>query len=77
MPMDAMAITNSTATGRSVTWRRVETPKISTCPPNGITVHVVKAAIPVRTGAKLNTHLSVCCGRKSSLTSSFAPSASA
>ncbi len=76
MPIDAIAITNRTATGMSVSWSGVRSPKSVTSGPNGITLKVTNAGTTQMTGASTKTTLSAAFGIRSSLNASFTPSAS-
>ena len=78
MPMDATAITNSTATGMSVSWSGVSMSVngTSTTGPNGMTEKVTKAGITAITGARMKTTLSAAVGMMSSFSASLTPSAS-
>ena len=78
MPIEAIAITNSTATGMSVSCSGVSRSVngTSTTGPNGITEKVTNAGITAITGARRKTTLSAAFGMMSSLSASFTPSAS-
>ena len=76
MPIEAIAITNSTATGISVSCSMVRSPNMLTSGPNGITLKVMKAGITAIRGARTKTTLSAAFGMMSSLNISLAPSAS-
>ena len=78
MPTEAIAITNSTATGMSVSWSGVvmSLNGTSTSGPNGITENVTNAGTTASTGASRKTTLSAALGIRSSLSASFTPSAS-
>src|SRR6478735_12490150 len=75
MPIEAIAITNSTATGMSVSWSGVSSPKKFTVGPNGMTANVTNAGTVAMTGARTKTSLSAAFGVMSSLSASFTPSA--
>ena len=51
MPIDAIASTYSTDTGKSVSCSGVSTPKIETVGPNGITAKAMNAVVAEITGA--------------------------
>ena len=74
-PIEATAITNSTATGMSVSCSGVRSPKKFTSGPNGMTLKVTKAGITAMIGAITKTSLSAAFGIRSSLNISLAPSA--
>ena len=76
MPIEAIAITNSTATGMSVSCSGVSTPNMLTSGPNGITAKVTNAGTVAMIGARRKTTLSAAVGMRSSLSASFTPSAS-
>ena len=78
MPIEAMAITNSTATGMSVSWSGVvrSVNGSPTSGPNGITEKVTNAGMTASTGASRKTTLSAALGIRSSLSASLTPSAS-
>ena len=78
MPIEATAITNSTATGMSVSWSGVvrSVNGTSTSGPNGITENVTNAGTVAMTGARTKTALSAALGMMSSFSASFTPSAS-
>src|SRR4051812_46710957 len=69
-------MTNSTATGMSVSCSGVSSPKKLTTGPNGITAKVTKAGTVASTGARRKTALSAALGTMSSFSASFTPSAS-
>ena len=77
MPIDAMASTNSTATGMSVScsgvWVSVN--GMVTTGPNGMTENATNAGTTAITGARMKTTLSAAFGVMSSLSASFTPSA--
>ena len=78
MPTEAIAITNSTATGMSVSCSGVvrSVNGTSTSGPNGITANVTNAGTVAITGARRKTALSAAFGIRSSFSASFTPSAS-
>ena len=76
MPIEAIAITKSTATGMSVSCSGVRSPNIVTSGPKGTTENVTNAGITAITGARTKTTLSAALGMRSSLKASFTPSAS-
>ncbi len=77
MPIEAIASTNSTATGMSVScsgvWVSVN--GIVTTGPNGMTENATNAGTTAMTGARMKTTLSAALGVMSSLSASFTPSA--
>ena len=76
MPIEAIAITNSTATGMSVSCSGVCVGRtMFTTGPNGITEKVTNAGTVAMTGARRKTTLSAAFGMMSSLSASFTPSA--
>ena len=78
MPIEAIAITNSTATGMSVSCSgvMVSVNGILTSGPNGMTLKVMNAGITASTGARTKTTLSAALGMMSSFSASLTPSAS-
>ena len=75
-PIELMASTSSTATGRSVSWSGVCTPKMDTSGPNGMIAKLMNAGITAMAGASQNSSLSTCRGTMSSLSASLIPSIS-
>ena len=77
MPIEAIASTNSTATGMSVSCSgvTVSVKGIVTSGPNGMTENATKAGTTEITGAMMKTTLSAALGVMSSLSASFTPSA--
>ena len=71
-----MASTSSTATGRSVSWSGVCTPKMDTSGPNGMIAKLMNAGMTAMAGASQNSSLSTCRGTMSSLSASLIPSIS-
>ena len=76
MPIEATASMNSTATGMSVSWSGVCSPKKFTTGPKGITEKATNAGTVAMTGARMKTTLSAALGVMSSLSASLTPSAS-
>ena len=77
MPIEAIASTNSTATGMSVSWSGVcrSLHGSVTTGPNGITENATNAGTVAITGARMKTTLSAAVGMMSSFSASFTPSA--
>ena len=74
-PMELMASTSSTATGRSVSCSGVRWWKIETVVPHGMMAKATKAGAADSTGAITNTSLSTPVGMMSSLSGSLSASA--